>query len=135
VRSTGSGHISTVSSGAASVRSTAIEFSDIFLEAAAQGEVWTETALDGFIANPDGYLPGTAMVFRGIRAAQDRADLIAFIVEEGATAEAGEDVGPAPRSRRSSGSRATSPTANTCRRNAPPAISARAETTFRRSEA
>jgi cytochrome c len=72
------------------------EFSDIFAEAAAQGEVWTETALDGFIANPDGYLPGTAMVFRGIRSAQDRADLIAFIVEEGATAEAGEDVGPAP---------------------------------------
>jgi cytochrome c len=71
-------------------------FSDIFAEAAAQGEVWTETALDGFIANPDGYLPGTAMVFRGIRSAQDRADLIAFIVEEGATAEAGEDVGPAP---------------------------------------
>jgi cytochrome c2 len=39
------------------------DFSDIFLEAAAQGEVWTETALDGFIANPDGYLPGTSMVF------------------------------------------------------------------------
>jgi hypothetical protein len=53
-------------------------FSDIFLEAAALGEVWTENALDGFIANPDGYLPGTAMVFRGIRAAQDRADLIAY---------------------------------------------------------
>jgi cytochrome c len=71
-------------------------FSDIFLEAAAQGEVWTETALDGFIANPDGYLPGTSMVFRGIRAAQDRADLIAFIVQEGATADAGEDTGPTP---------------------------------------
>jgi cytochrome c len=36
------------------------------------------------------------MVFRGIRAAQDRADLIAYIVEEGATAEAGEDTGPSP---------------------------------------
>jgi cytochrome c len=71
-------------------------FSDIFLEAAALGEVWTENALDGFIANPDGYLPGTAMVFRGIRAAQDRADLIAYIVEEGASAEAGEDTGPSP---------------------------------------
>jgi cytochrome c len=60
------------------------------------GEVWTENALDGFIANPDGYLPGTSMVFRGIRAAQDRADLIAFIVQEGGSAEAGEDTGPSP---------------------------------------
>lgn len=71
-------------------------FSDIFLEAAAGGEEWTERALDGFIANPDGYLPGTAMVFRGIRAAEDRADLIAFLIEEGASAEAGEDTGPSP---------------------------------------
>jgi cytochrome c2 len=101
------------------------DFSDIFLEAAAQGRSGRKTALDGFIANPDGYLPGTSMVFRGIRAAQDRADLIAFIVQEGGAAEAGEDTGPSPRSRRSSRSRATSPTANTCRRNAPPAISAR----------
>jgi cytochrome c len=30
------------------------DFSDIFLEAAAQGETWTEQALDGFIANPHG---------------------------------------------------------------------------------
>lgn len=71
-------------------------FSDIFLEAAAQGEQWTEQALDGFIANPDGYLPGTSMVFRGIRAAEDREDLIAYIVAEGASAEAGEDTGPSP---------------------------------------
>jgi hypothetical protein len=99
------------------------------------GEVWTENALDGFIANPDGYLPGTAMVFRGIRAAQDRADLIAFIDTRRWSAEAGEDTGPSPRSRRSSRSRATSPTASSCRRNARPAISAREARTFRRSGA
>jgi cytochrome c len=72
------------------------DFSDIFLEAAAQGETWTEQALDGFIANPDGYLPGTSMVFRGIRAAEDRADLIAFMIQEGGAAETGEDTGPTP---------------------------------------
>lgn len=71
-------------------------YSDIFLEAAAAGEEWTELALDGFIANPDGYLPGTAMVFRGIRSAEDRADLIAFIIEEGSGASAGQDTGPTP---------------------------------------
>lgn len=70
------------------------DYSDIFLEAAAQGEQWTESALDGFIANPDGYLPGTTMVFRGIRAAEDREDLIAFMIAEGGAAEAGEDTGP-----------------------------------------
>jgi cytochrome c len=72
------------------------DFSDIFEEAAAQGEEWTELALDGFIANPGGYLPGTSMVFRGIRDAGDRADLIAFLIQEGATAEAGEETGPSP---------------------------------------
>lgn len=72
------------------------DFSDIFMEAAARGETWTELALDGFIANPDGYLPGTSMVFRGIRAAEDRADLIAFMIREGGSAEAGEDTGPTP---------------------------------------
>ncbi len=76
------------------------EFSEIFEEAAARGEVWTEMALDGFIANPRGYLPGTSMVFRGIRTAEDRADLIAFLIQEGgpadAPAEAGEDTGPSP---------------------------------------
>ncbi len=72
------------------------DFSDIFLEAAAGGEEWTEMALDGFIANPDGYLPGTSMVFRGIRGSEDRADLIAYLVQEGGSAEAGEDTGPTP---------------------------------------
>jgi cytochrome c len=75
-------------------------FSEIFEEAAAAGEVWTEMALDGFIANPGGYLPGTSMVFRGIRGADDRADLIAFLIQEGGSAEApaaaGEDTGPPP---------------------------------------
>jgi cytochrome c len=36
------------------------------------------------------------MVFRGIRAAEDRADLIAFMIQEGGAAETGEDTGPTP---------------------------------------
>ncbi|MCU4651406.1 c-type cytochrome [Roseibacterium sp. SDUM158016] len=58
-------------------------FSDALQEAAARGDAWDEDALDSFLANPRGYLPGTAMVFRGIRSAEDRADLIAYLAEEG----------------------------------------------------
>jgi cytochrome c len=36
------------------------------------------------------------MVFRGIRAAQDRADLISFLIQEGGSADAGEETGPTP---------------------------------------
>jgi cytochrome c len=62
-----------------------------------RAKTWTETALDGFIANPDGYLPGTAMVFRGIRSARRIAPISSRLsIQEGATAEAGEDTGPAP---------------------------------------
>jgi cytochrome c len=53
------------------------------------GEVWSETELDGFLANPRGYAEGTSMAFRGIRSGTDRADLIAYLLEEGnAPAEA-----------------------------------------------
>jgi cytochrome c2 len=92
----GSGRISTVWSAAVSARSKATISRTSSSRRPRRGDVWTEAALDGFIANPDGYLPGTSMVFRGIRAAEDRADLIAFIIQEGGSAEAGEDTGPTP---------------------------------------
>ncbi|MDO5646692.1 cytochrome c family protein [Paracoccus sp. (in: a-proteobacteria)] len=44
----------------------------------APGE-WTPENLFGFIENPRGYMPGTTMSFAGIRDAQARADLIAFL--------------------------------------------------------
>jgi cytochrome c len=61
-----------------------------------QGDVWTEAALDGFIANPDGYLPGTSMVFRGIRAAEDRADLISFLYKKAVRRTLERKPGPTP---------------------------------------
>lgn len=69
-------------------------FSAAFEAAAESGEAWTEQELDAFLEDPDGYLPGTSMVFRGIRAPEDRADLIAFLIQEGGMAETGEDTGP-----------------------------------------
>jgi cytochrome c len=62
------------------------DYSDPLREAGAQGDVWTEEALDRFLANPRGYLPGTNMVFRGVRRDADRADLIAYLIEEGGDA-------------------------------------------------
>ena len=70
------------------------------LEAGVEGAVWSETVLDRFLEDPRGYLPGTSMVFRGVRGEDNRADLIAYLLEEGGPAEApaeiSEDAGPSP---------------------------------------
>lgn len=42
-------------------------------------ESWTYENLDGFLANPAAYAPGTAMSFIGLRRDQERADVIAFL--------------------------------------------------------
>lgn len=41
--------------------------------------VWTDENLFGFIENPRGYMPGTKMTFAGLRKAEDRANLIAYL--------------------------------------------------------
>lgn len=46
--------------------------------AGAEG-VWEPANLDGFITNPKGYLPGTAMAYAGMKKPQDRANLIAYL--------------------------------------------------------
>ncbi len=43
------------------------------------GGDWTYEELDHFIANPRGYISGTAMSFAGIRNEEDRADLLAYL--------------------------------------------------------
>lgn len=40
---------------------------------------WTYEDLDKFIANPKGFIPGTAMGFAGIPKDSERADLIAYL--------------------------------------------------------
>jgi cytochrome c2 len=40
---------------------------------------WTFEALDGFLAAPRDWAPGTAMSYAGIRDAQDRANMIAYL--------------------------------------------------------
>lgn len=54
-------------------------YSSAMDEVAAAGQVWGFEELDGFLANPRGYLSGTTMGFAGVRDGEDRADIIAYL--------------------------------------------------------
>jgi cytochrome c len=45
----------------------------------AKGGTWTDEDLNQFIANPKGFVPGTAMGFAGIQRDNQRADVIAYL--------------------------------------------------------
>src|SRR5271166_374528 len=42
-------------------------------------QVWDEKNLDAYLAAPRQVVPGTKMIFAGLKADQDRADLIAYL--------------------------------------------------------
>nr|P00073.1 RecName: Full=Cytochrome c [Spinacia oleracea] len=41
--------------------------------------IWSEDTLYEYLLNPKKYIPGTKMVFPGLKKPQDRADLIAYL--------------------------------------------------------
>lgn len=43
------------------------------------GGAWTDERLDGFLADPKAAAPGTKMSFAGVKKAEDRAALIAYL--------------------------------------------------------
>ena len=43
------------------------------------GETWTPEALDHFLANPKAAAPGTSMSFAGLKKADERANLVAYL--------------------------------------------------------
>jgi cytochrome c len=47
------------------------------LEAVA--DIWTPEHLNGFLADPKGYAPGTKMGFKGLKKIEDRANIIAYL--------------------------------------------------------
>ena len=42
-------------------------------------DVWTPDNLNGFLEDPKGWAPGTAMGYNGLRSIEDRANLIAYL--------------------------------------------------------
>ncbi len=49
----------------------------------AVADVWTPENLNGFLENPRVWAPGTAMGYNGMRSAEDRANLIAYLATIG----------------------------------------------------
>ncbi|MFO1067395.1 MAG: cytochrome c family protein [Geminicoccaceae bacterium] len=48
------------------------------------GIVWSAETLDAYIADPKGYIPGNKMAFAGLKKPEERADVIAYIIEASA---------------------------------------------------
>merc|ERR1712189_35875 len=44
-----------------------------------KGITWGDDTLDIYLTNPKKYIPGTKMVFAGLKKKKDRADLIAYL--------------------------------------------------------
>lgn len=54
-------------------------YSPALRAAAAAGKVWGYEELNAFLANPRAAVPGNRMAYAGLRSAQDRANLIAWL--------------------------------------------------------
>lgn len=54
-------------------------YSQASKDAAAKGGKWDFASLDAFITNPKGYLPGTSMGYAGLKDADKRADVLAYL--------------------------------------------------------
>jgi len=46
-----------------------------------KGITWGKDTLDIYLTNPKKYIPGTKMVFAGLKKKKDRDDLIAYLVK------------------------------------------------------
>lgn len=47
----------------------------------AKGIVWGPDTLDVYLTNPKKYIPGTKMVFAGLKKKKDRDDLVAYLTK------------------------------------------------------
>ncbi|XP_017781127.1 PREDICTED: cytochrome c-like [Nicrophorus vespilloides] len=46
-----------------------------------KGITWTKETMNEYLENPKKYIPGTKMLFAGLKKAKDREDLIAYLME------------------------------------------------------
>ncbi len=54
-------------------------YSDAFTARKEEGLTWTEENLATYLEDPKGMIPGTKMVFAGLRKEEDRQDVIAYL--------------------------------------------------------
>jgi cytochrome c2 len=54
-------------------------YSAAMKDAGEKGLVWNEDTLDKYLENPKGVVPGTKMIYPGLKNPQDRADVIAYL--------------------------------------------------------
>jgi cytochrome c len=54
-------------------------YSEANKAAGAKGLIWNEEALAKYLADPRAFMPGTKMAFAGLKDAQDRNDLVAYL--------------------------------------------------------
>lgn len=54
-------------------------YSAAMKKAGANGLVWNDDTLNAFLESPTTYIPGTRMGYAGVKDAQERADLIAYL--------------------------------------------------------
>lgn len=55
------------------------KYSDAMKAFGAGGGVWDEATIDAYLADPKGFIKGNKMVFLGLKLAQERADVIAYL--------------------------------------------------------
>lgn len=55
------------------------KYSDAMTAFGAGGGVWDDKSLDAYIADPKDYIKGNKMAFPGIKKAEERADVIAYL--------------------------------------------------------
>lgn len=66
-------------SGAKAATRPDFEYSDGFQAANAKGTVWTDAALNRFLADPQGAVPRNKMAYPPIPNEKDRLDIIAYL--------------------------------------------------------
>ena len=59
------------------------KYSDAMLAKGAEGVVWDEATLTAYLPDPKAFVPGTKMVFPGLKTPEEVADIIAFLKTKG----------------------------------------------------